>query len=548
MFEHMSFKVRPVEIALCCILLLLSYFVQQGRIGASVGGVDLATDAANYAAIAAATAQPEAFVLDDVFGDAALYGAHSTAIVPLIAHIAHEDNYGLAYLKLTGLHVFLHYLAFYILGCVLFKKRWQALIFTILQGQVYWIFWGTYWGAGYIDYTPRTTFEIFYAVYIVVALALLRRPRWWPVFMAATGLLIYVHSISTLPVALGFWLGFAVLRPRAVPWARHAIWMLLCGACFLLVAAPAILHHGAPPPSLTADDVAMLREVLLTRFDAEFTYYWQAIGQFFLKHSVLPIFPLALAGAYSIRRWGDSGERRIVGQFALWTLGVLGVLGIFLIDQELARALGRHHYEFDLVRVLRFLVFFAQCVALMGLCVLMRHVARNSTRRYWMVIACYVALCAGLFVGGQQDMLRKSLAWYWHSTSPERLEAAYGPQIRRAAMLKALMTHTEPGASIFYPREDLAIRYIALRSLTHSWKDVGVFYYAKNVAKLRKWLATHTQIQASPTSYIEAARHSGAQYVLSDRPQDAVMLKTLGPLVWEGEGYLLLRLAKAGES
>ena len=240
-------KRHAIDILFVVFLLVVSAVIQHGRIGSSVNGVDLTTDPAMYAAMAAALDHPEAFARDDNFSDPALFDAHATIHMPLIRWLAQGADYGLAYLKLTGVHVFLHYLCFYLLGLTLLKKRWQAMLFTLLMGQVYWIPWGTYWGNGYPDYTPRSTFSALYAAYICVALAILNRPRWWPLFMAATGLLVYVHSISALPVALGFWLGFALRRPPGASRTRHAAWLVFCGLCFVAVMTPFALNPARRP-------------------------------------------------------------------------------------------------------------------------------------------------------------------------------------------------------------------------------------------------------------------------------------------------------------
>lgn len=534
--------IRPFDLFFCLTLLLLSIAIHVGRTGSAFNGVVLTTDAANYASMAAAGAHPEAFAKDDAFADPSVYGVHATVMVPLIRRLAEDGNYGLAYLKLTGAHVFLHYLTFYILGVVLLRVRWQAMLFTLLMGQVYWILWGTYWGNGYPDYTPRSTFEIFYALYVTTALAILRRPRWWPLFMGGIGLMAYVHSISTLPAALGFWLGFALHRPPNAGIIRHLTWLFFCGLCFLAVISPFMLKFLQSGPPLSDDDVRLLRHILFTRFNPEFTHYWQGIGRFFLHYAKLPLFPAALAGAYVLYRWGDEKEKNILGQFGAWTLGVLGVATLFILDQETALRLGRHHYEFDLIRVLRFLVFFAICLTFMGVNTLWRITSSQRIRGGRPAALAWAGLFMALFLGGQQDMARQSLLWFWNRQNPARYEAAYGPDIRRAAMIEALKVHTKPGDAIFYPPEDQAIRHNALRSLVYGWKDASIFYYAKNVEALRRWERIHARLSSSPTAYVDMASESGADYALSNRPQDRSLLERLGPVVWSNEGYLLVKL------
>lgn len=538
-------KRHAIDILFVVFLLVVSAVIQHGRIGSSVNGVDLTTDPAMYAAMAAALDHPEAFARDDNFSDPALFDAHATIHMPLIRWLAQGADYGLAYLKLTGVHVFLHYLCFYLLGLTLLKKRWQAMLFTLLMGQVYWIPWGTYWGNGYPDYTPRSTFSALYAAYICVALAILNRPRWWPLFMAATGLLVYVHSISALPVALGFWLGFALRRPPGASRTRHAAWLVFCGLCFVAVMTPFALNYLKPGIPLTAADVDTLRDALRARFDPEFSDYWQGMGRYLLHLIIVPLFPLALAAAWLIHRRGNEEERGLLGQIGMWTLGVLGVVALFVLDQEIARLLHRHHFEFDLIRVLRFPLFFAMCLIFLGLNVLLRAVPAHNAKALWGARLLWAAVFLGLFFGGQHDMARRSLAWYWNSLDPARYAAAYSPQISRAEMIEALKTHTEPGALIFYPHEDQAIRYNALRSLTYGWKDACLFYYAKAVDKLRRWDDIRCRLEESPTAYIELARRSDADYLLSDRPEDLPLLREFGAVIWSNDRYVLVKRGDA---
>lgn len=534
--------IRKIDVFVCLILLLLSMLIQHGRIGSSINGVDVTTDPANYACMAAAMAHPEAFAKDAAFADAEKYGVHATFLTPLISALAEDNNYGVAYLKLTGIHVFLHYFTFYILGIVLLKKRWQAVLFTLLMGQVYWILWGTYWGNGYPDYTPRSTFAAIYPLYIVAALAILHRPRWWPAFMAAIGLMVYVHSISTLPIALGFWLGFTLHRPQGWSRMRHAGWLLFSGLCFVAAIGPFVLTFLRPGVSLSAADVELLRLVLWTRYDPEFTQYWQGIGTFFLHHIKLPLFPLAVAGAWVMYRHGNEEEKELVGQFGMWTLGVLVMAALFVVDHEIARRLNRHPYQFDLIRVLRFLVFFAQCLAFLGINVLLRVIPAHKIWGRRMAGFAWFALFVGLFFGGQQDQARQSLLWYWNSLDATRYEKAYGSLLQRDAMVEAIKKHTEPGSSIFYAKEEQTLRYRALRSLTYSWKDASIYYYAKDTKGLRRWEEMREALETSPTAYMQVGVNSGADYLLSDRPEDRPELAKLGSIVWENPHYVLVRL------
>ncbi len=523
-------------------MLCFAILIHVGRIGASINGVDLTTDPAMYASIAAAYGHPEAFAHDFVYSAAAMFSTHVTPLVQLVDWLADDGNYGIAYLRLTGLSVFLHYAAFYLLGVVLFSQRWKALIFSILMGLSFWLPWGTYWGAGYLDYTPRSLFNAVYAVYLCVGLALLRRPRWWPLFMAAVGLLVYVHSISALAAAAGLWLSFAASRPEGVSWPRHLGWLFFCGCCFLAAMLPyAAVYLHSSGMTLSADDIAFLRHILRTRFDIEYAEYWHGMAAFLKQYTLLPVFPLAGWGTWMIWKYGTPREKLLGKHIWLWIAGTCVVIALFVLDQQIARIWGRHHLEFDLVRVHRFFPFFSICLIFLGANILLRKASEPGWRRIAARVFC-LGLVIGFFCGGQQDMARVSLGWYWNKLDAARYEAAYGPQLRRAEMVEALKTHTRPGESIFYPGKDQAIRYNALRPLTYGWKDACLMYYAKALPQLRLWSHMETALRASPTAYIAEGLATSPDYLLSERPQDRALLEArVGPVVWENSRYVLVK-------
>ncbi|WP_297217068.1 hypothetical protein [uncultured Desulfovibrio sp.] len=535
--------IRHVDVWVLLGMLLFALLVQQGRIGASINGVDLTTDPAMYASIAAAYGHPADFARDFVFGAASQFSTHVTPLVQLVHWLSGDDgNYGVAYLELTGLVVFLHYAAFYLLGAMFFGQRWKALIFTVLMGLCYWTPWGTYWGAGYRDYTPRTLFEALYALFLCANFAVLRRPRWWPVFMAALGGLVYVHSISALPAAAGLWLGFAASRPQGWSRVRHLGWLLLSGGCFLATMAPyAAIYLHSSGVSLSAEDVAFMDHILRTRFDIEYAEYLYGMGKFLRRYTLLPVIPLALWGTWMIVKYGSPRQKLFGRHIWLWIAGVYVVIALFVLDQEISRALGRMHLEFDLVRVHRFLPFFAICLIFLGADILWQRVSRPGWQRVAARLFC-LGLVIGFFCGGQQDMARTSLAWYWNRLDEARYAAAYGPQLHRAEMVAALSRYTRPHETIFFPGKDQAIRYNALRSLTYGWKDACLLYYAKGLERLRQWESVEAALKTSPTAYIEVGLATSPDYILSERPQDRAELEArVGPVIWENARYLLVK-------
>ncbi len=533
-----------VSVIFVLLMLLLSILVHYGRIGASFEGTDLSSDVQHYASLAAAMKYPDVFAQDPALDEAEYYEVGATAATWLIPYLTDGTNLGLAYLQLTGPQFFLHAIAFYLLGLVLLKKPWQSILFTMVLTQAYWMPWGTYWGNGYVDWLPRSTFEVFYAFFIICAFRILHTPRYWPYFMASIGLMVYIHSISTIPAAFGFWLAFALHRPQQSPMKQHLLWIFFCGLCFLAVISPFVIKFLRTGITLTPEDVSLMHETLVLRYNVEFTEYWAGLKDFLLRHILPPLFPVGIAGYWVLRTWGDKEEKQRALLFAIWTAAALFCAVLYFVDQEVARVLQRRPYEFEFVRVLRFWIFFAICLSFMGLHCLWKKIPDTPKARN-ILTGCFVILSLSLFLGGRPHKLINSLSWYWNSADEQRYQEAYAENIARTQMLDALEKYTPQGSLIFDPLGDRAIRYKALRAMVYNWKDCSIYYYAKDMEGLRFWYALQNQLKSSPTAYMDVAMQSKAHYLVSHRLQDKEALEKLGSIVWQNASYILVKLERS---
>ncbi len=540
----MNISNKKIDIAVCILFLILAIVVHFGRIGASINGTQLTTDACNYASMAAAMAHPEIFAKDPVYDNEADYSIHATITTPLVSMLATDDNFGLAYLKLTGIQFFLHHLTFYILGVVLLKQRWQAFAFTIIMGQVMWIEWGTFWGNGFLDHVPRSNFSTFYALFVVAALKILHKPRYWPIFMFGIGLMVYVHAISTLPTAMGFWLGFAACKPKDVSFRKHAIWLIFSGCFFLIPMVPFVLKFLQPSMNLTADDIALLKEILHIRYNIGYTEYWQALQRFFFDFPRPILLGTGIISYFLLRRLGNDDERKYALQIAFWTVGVGICLSLFLLDKYFTAGSGGHGSLSNIVRTMRFTFFFSMCLGFMALNMLWRIVPPINIWGKRAVAIVWFMLIAGLYVGGQQDLLRTSALWFWNSLDEERYEQAYSRDLMRTEMLEAIQKYTEKDALIYHDTGDRAIRYKALRPLVYNWRDPSIYYFAKDMQGLRFWYDTQKRMAESREAYIELALESNADYILSSAPVHRPMLAKVGTIVWENSNHILVKIAR----
>ena len=545
----MSYRLNRQDVLITLGIFCFALLMHFGRIGSSINGADLATDPAMYCSIAASIGNPEYFAQDFSFGDVSNFATHVTPLVRLVqwlsSHVT-DGNCGLAYLSLTGFVVFLHYFAFYLLGRFVFGTPWKALLFSVLVSMCYWTPWGTYWGAGYQDYTPRVIFNGFYGLFLCALLSILQRPGWWPLLLFLLAGTVYIHPVSALPAAAGIWLSLAFSRQQGCSLAKHWLWICFAGLCFVIGILPyAATYLHSSGMVLSADEVSYMQEILRTRFDAEYAEFWQGMLKFYRQYTLLPVLPLALGATWLLLKRGSEKEKLLCRHIWLWIAGVYIVIALFLADQLVSADLGRVHLEFDLVRVHRFLPFFWMFLIFLGCNLLWRLAAEERLPHKGLCRLLCVAVCIGFFLGGLHTMAKVSLPYYWYALDKDRYEQAYAENLARSDMLKALQEMTRPGDTIFAPFEDQGIRYIAKRPLAWGWKDACYLYYAKNLPLLHKWEDILTELRESPTAYISTGAATGACYIVSKRKQDRELLEEqVGPVVWENSLYLLVKNLK----
>ena len=176
--------------------------------------IDLKGDGASVAGFAAALDHPELFENDFLLHDLGNISSYNYAHVPLVRFLASLVNgYGTAFLVLLVPIIFLQMTGFYVLGKVLFRSRFWALLLAIFSTFLIFTESKDYWGI-FIDPQPRMLFQAIFPW--LLTLAYLSRDhlklRW--ITMIVLGFMSFIHQISTPALALSIWLGFLVFKPR----------------------------------------------------------------------------------------------------------------------------------------------------------------------------------------------------------------------------------------------------------------------------------------------------------------------------------------------
>lgn len=108
------------------------------------------------------------------------------------------DNAATDMLRVGALGVFLHFLAYYILGRCLFRSPSLAALLSILMSiAAHWSF-GTFWGSMRSDPVPRIFYADLWPFLLLLACAAVKRPSLQPVVMFLSGCAMLVHTVSAL--------------------------------------------------------------------------------------------------------------------------------------------------------------------------------------------------------------------------------------------------------------------------------------------------------------------------------------------------------------
>src|SRR5690349_21992840 len=92
----------------------------------------LGSDAANIAAMVAASDHPQQLAGDPVFGNPASYGFYTSVVLPYLRWAAGlTGDYGVAFMQLIGPMTFLQGLGFYLLGHRLYRNRFWAVVLAL---------------------------------------------------------------------------------------------------------------------------------------------------------------------------------------------------------------------------------------------------------------------------------------------------------------------------------------------------------------------------------------------------------------------------------
>lgn len=536
-------KYRLTDLAVILLAALFCWCALQGTLELNPQGIGMDSDLQNYAQIMEAAEYPAAFALDPV----ASYFPRDPGVPNLLTDLAGlfpgGDNAAVDMLRVGSLGVFLHFLAYYILGRCLFRSPFLAVLLSILMGiAVHWAF-GTFWGSMRSDPVPRIFYADLWPFLLLLACAAVKRPLLQPVVMLLSGCAMLVHTVSALMGGAMFFMAFFLLWQGRRPW-RHAGLSLLNLLSFAIPVAIYLRVFLADTPAPPVEYGGLFAEVRALRYSKDWHDVWQSLADI-VRYYIFPVplFPAAAVSAvvlFKKRQQLAGPVRTLLRLMPGMVLGIAGGCVLCALEMWLARHLGRQNMSQEILRGTRFLVPLSWLLLTCLFSLYWQGIA-PLLRRGFVVLLAVVLLSLGQ--GKQVVAARHALA---DMTGMSWLDTAEARQLKVRSLrlqdaLRALRAQAGPEEIVFTDGNCMAVRFAARMPLLPVHKDGNVIYYAGDPVLARRWLAMQQCMAADAGGYMDIWRTEQAALLLTRHVEHKAQLLRYGSLLFENEDWLLLR-------
>ena len=512
----------------------------------------LASNSANIASFAAAVENPDLFQKDELLSNPQNLLSYSTINIPILNLLkSWTGNYGMAFAVLIPIQTFINLVGFYLLGIALIGNRAWAVLLAYLLSLPFEMNLLETWGIR-LDPVSRFTFQAVLPFILVLAIRWRGNPKLWPLLVAFSGVMAFIHPVSTPVWAFAIWLGLWGSIPKE--WSLLRRWVVMVGLGLLTVVAliPYTMNYLSGHIQGKGPDYDLLLTTIANEFPHNILNIPGAFGDFLritLSVGLLPVF-IFFGGALIFLQWKNRWKVNLI---LLWTAGILFVsLVIPWIEHAIEAAYHIAPIETELVRGLRYLVFVMLLVCVMGAFEIFRRF-RNPQR--WIFGGLAVLLAVGW--GYQSDFQVLRIDRFADCLKQGRLVCAEISDEARA--IQAVRDLTPPGSAIFTTFSNdskmsfsLPVRYEALRSLVYSYKDRGQLVIS-NSSVLDQWAERRTIVDTingkkiSPSEKIILFKTDvqdwGTDYILTDLPADKTQLEAAGmQVVYQNDSYILIKI------
>jgi hypothetical protein len=494
----------------------------------------LGGDEGNTANFAAGFDRPDLFQGDMLLSDPRNFIVYSTFNVSFMRWLFPlVGSYPLALAVLIPFQVFLQLTGFYLFGRILFGSRLWGIALTCLLALDIPINLGERWSLP-VEALARFNFQAMLPYVLCMIVVWRTRPARWPWIMAATGVLFYLHPVSTPSWAVAIWLSLFFLAPREWKFWKRVGYMFVMGLIFLIISLPYIITYlgNHVQGRLSNYDLPML--ILTTIFPENLLNIPAAVEVFLgimSRNGLLYAAVLGLVVVLVLRRT----RREPLAIFISWCLGIaLMTTCVPFVMHSIEERYRLIPTETEMVRAIRYFIPMMILIAVWAAYeISLRLPFKPISRPYYNALVA-AALIGGIALTAPLPRLQSSLSCLAqgrlicnHLTDYDQLIQAVKADVPEKAPIFATFGNS---SLLSY---GMPFRYIAQRPLAYAMKDRGMLVY-DNSEVLSQWYDIYQQTIVidrlssknpnKPAQYLALAKSLGARYIAADNQVDFSLL------------------------
>ena len=500
----------------------------------SCDGLKISSDLCCYVQNIAGDLHRELFALDPLLATPTT----ANSIISLESTLAYmlqpNDDIVQGLLRAGAVGVFLHYLACYYLGRRILGAPQLAALFALLTGVTVWVSFGTYWGFGSGDITPRVFYAALFPLLLAATLPALDKPQLRPLILFASGCGMYLHSISSLVASCMLFTVFFFHRAKGDSLLRHAAWLLLS---LVLWAVPTLLYLGSSIKSashFSAHDLAVLQQVFDRRFIEDEGGLWhRLIGHLHYHSDSFLLVVGGIAGLIIVRRRGTPNMKRLASIIPTLFLGLCIALLISVAETHIAEALGRMPMGAELPRGIRFVVFLCWLMIICGFACFWQRAPRTAGIIAIAALVGVLVFDQGRWAYGVRFAVTQALDLPQPAKVRERLQRG----AKYAEALQAVQQLVPQDAPLFAEPDAMAVRYRLYRPLAYAFKDGSSYLYSQDAQGAARWLdlTTIRDTQGLTAAWLA----SGAQWILCGTASEREHIAQQGTILWSNDRWFI---------
>ena len=509
----------------------------------SCDGLKISSDLCCYVQNLAGDLHRELFTQDPLLATVTTANAIINLESTLATLLQPGDDIVQAMLRAGAVGVFLHYVACYYLGRRLWRSPLIAALFALLTGVTVWVSFGTYWGFGSGDITPRVFYAALFPFLLAATLSALDKPQLRPLILFASGCGMYLHSISSLVGSCMLFTVFFFHRARGDSLPRHMGWLLLSLVAW---AAPTAVYLACSVKSagfFSAHDLAVFQQVFDRRFlEDEGSLWSRLVGHLHHRSDSFPLLFSGVVGFFIVRRYGSPTAKRLASIVPALFLGVCIAIVISVAETQIAERLHRLPMGAELSRGVRFVIFLCWLMIVGAFACLWQRAPKWAGLLAIAAVVCVLVFDQGRWGAGVRFAFRHSLQL------PQPLHVQH--RMRRGAdyaeALRAVQKFVPQDAPLYAEPDAMAVRYRLYRPLSYAFKDGSSYLYSQDAQGAARWLDL-TNLR-DKQGLAAAWLASGAPWILCGTNSEREHIAQHGVIVWSNSRWFIAKRASAAKN